>query len=521
MVNNIVKMSENSFSSKRIAKNTIFLYIRMVVTMLISLYTSRKLLQVLGVEDFGIYGLVGGIVTMFASLKTMFTVATQRFLNIELGRGNHRELNKVFNVSLTINSLIAVLFVVIVEIGGLWLLQNKLNIPANRWDAAFWVFQLSVFASLISIINIPFDADIIAREKMNVYAIVSIFDAFARLGVVVSLPLFIGDKLIIYGLLILLISVADLVVNIIYCRIKFPESSLHRYSRSDVKLKFVEMFSFSGWAFFGNMVFALVNEGINILLNIFSGVTANAARTITYQVKGALSNVVSNVYVAVKPQAIQSYARHELDRFYKLMFTGAKVVGYMYLLMAIPLYFTLSSVLMMWLGTVPDYAIAFISASLLYQFVRVLHESIGTFFVTIGQLKEYQITEFFALGSALPIAYIGLKYFSMPLFCVFLVMTFSELLNLFAILILAKKIGQFDISRYFKTVLLPYSLMALVCFISVWIVKLLLIPIITNEYIRAAVFILVAIIVELVILFFLGFNPEERKFVLKIIKREK
>lgn len=514
-------MSNHLPSNKTIAKNTIFLYIRMLVTMLISLYTSRVLLRTLGVEDFGIYGLVGGIVTMFASLKTMFTVATQRFMNIELGHRDGRELNKIFNVSLLVNTVIAIVFIIIVEIGGIWLLENKLNIAPERIGAARWVFQFSVISSVVSIFNIPFDANIIAREKMDVLAAVSIFDAFLKLGIVLLLPFLEGDKLIVYGFLMMLVIVVNLVINVAYCRISFPESKIHKYPFSDIKSIFNEMFAFSVWAFLGNVVFALVNEGVNVLLNIFGSVVANAARSITYQVRGALSTVVSNVYTAVKPQAVQSFARKDMERFYGLMFTGAKVVGYMYILMAIPLLFTLEEVLTLWLGNVPEYAVSFLRASFLYLFVRVLHESVGSFFVTIGRLKEYQIIEFIALGSALPLAYIGLKYFNMPLYGVFLVMTFSEMLNLTAILILANRVGGFDIGRYFNKVLLPYGIMTIVCLVSVYVLNFLLSLIVIGGIWRAIVLIMIALVVQIILMFFLGLSGEERALFMKLINSKK
>mgnify|MGYP004528067185 FL=1 len=514
-------MGNISSSNKTIAKNTVFLYARMMVTMVIAFYTSRVLLQNLGVDDFGTYGLVGGIVSIFASLKTMFTVATQRFMNIEIGRGDKAELNKIFNVSVLVNIIIAIVFIVVVEIGGIWLLENKLQIAPERMSAARWVFQFSVIASTITVFNIPFTANIIAREKMDFFAIVSIFDAVAKLVIVLLLPVIGGDRLIIYGLLMLLATGLNLLMEALYCRIKFEESRIRKYPFETIREKFKEMFAFSGWAFFGNVIFALVNEGMNVLLNIFSGVVANAARTIAYQVSSALSKVVSNVYVAVKPQAIQSYARQDMERYYKLMFTGAKVVGYMYILMAIPLYFTLEQVLKWWLGEVPEYAVSFLSAVFIYQLVRVLHESVGTFFVTIGKLKKYQITEFIAQGSALPIAYIGLKFFSMPLFGVFLVMAFSELLNLTAIMILAKKEGEFDIGRYFRTVFLPYTTMTLLCFVGVYLIKLAFMPLEMNITIKTLLLIIVAVLFQMTCLYFAGMEKEEKALFVNMIKLKK
>ena len=515
-------MGSQVSNSKRILSNTIFLYVRMIVTMIIGLYTSRILLQELGVDDFGIYGLVGGIVAMFSSLKTLFAVATQRYLNIEIGKGDIKELNKVFNVSVLVNLLIAFIFLIIVEIGGIWLLENKLHIPLERMIAARWVLQFSIVSSVITILCIPYDANIIARERMNVFATLSIFDSVAKLAIVLLLPFWGGDRLIVYGGLMLCIVVINLGVNVAYCRLKFVESRIIHYPFSSIIMKFKEMFKFSGWAFFGNIMFALVNEGINVLLNIFSGVTANAARNITYQVKSALANVVSNVYVAVKPQAIQSYARQDMERFYNLMFTGAKVVGYMYILMAIPLFFALNEILRFWLGTVPDYAVVFLSASLLYQYVRVLHESVGIFFVTIGKLKAYQVTEFFTLGSALPLSYVGLSFLSMPLYGVFLVMTFSELLNLIVILCLAKKEGNFDVHRYFISVLFPYAVITLLCISCVWSLKWILGFLLGgDETVNAFILIVLAVVCQLVLIYFAGLRKKERLLLLNIIKRRK
>lgn len=507
--------------NKTIARNTIFLYVRMIVTTVISLYTSRALLQTLGVEDFGLYGLIGGIVAMFASFKSMFTIATQRFLNIEIGNGNAYELNKVFNVSVLVNVLIAVVFFIIVEIAGLWLLGHKLHIEPERLSTANWLFQISVVASLVQIFNVPYEADIIAREKMNVFATVTIFDAVAKLLIVLILPLFKNNQLIIYGILLCVVICVNLCINMVYCHLKFTESHFHRFSLLEIRAKFKEMFTFSSWAFFGNIVFALVHEGVNILLNVFGNLAANAARTITYQVRSALSNVVSNVYVAIKPQAIQSYAKLDVGRFYSLMFTGGKIVGYMYILMAIPLYFSLNEVIHLWLGNVPEYVEAFISASLVYQFVRVLHESVDVFFVTIGRLKEYQITEFFVQGATLPLSYIGLSLFNMPLYGVFLLMAFCELINLIVILLLAKKIGNFDVNNYLKSVVSPYVLMTMISFCCVFLIKWIFSRIAFSVTLKAIIFVAIAVLMQLLILYYLGLTKDEKRLFLTMINQFK
>lgn len=513
-------MNKDTLSSNNtIAKNTVFLYLRLAVTMLISLYTSRVLLQVLGVDDYGLYGLVVGIVTMFASLKTMFTVATQRYLNIEIGSGNDYELNKVFNVSLLFNFLIAILFVIVVEVVGLWLLESKLRLSLEQFDSAKCVFHITIFASVFQIFNVPYESDIIAHEKMDFFAIVTIIDAITKLGIVLILPFFRGDKLIIYALLLCICVGINLTINVFYCHVKFSETRLRFFSSNELKSKFREMFTFSSWSFLGNLIFVLVHEGINILLNVFGSLVANAARTITYQVGSALTNVVSNVYVAIKPQTIQSYARHDTNRFYSLMFTGGKIVGYMYILMAIPLYFSLSEILTWWLGNVPNYAESFIKATLLYHTIRVLHQSIDSFFVSIGRLREYQIIEFILLGSCLPLSYFALKIFDMPLYGVFFIMSFSELINFVAILLLARRIGNFPVGHYLKTVLSPYCLIIVVSFCVIFVFQMVMSTIVPNIVVRTIVFIILAVIILILIMYGIGFSKEERLIIVNIFKR--
>lgn len=292
--------------TKRIAFNTLFLYVRMLILMFVAFYTSRVLLKELGINDFGLYGIVGGIVAIFSSLRGLFATATQRFLNFEMGKNDTNGLNTIFNISLIINITICIVFFICAEIIGLWFLENKLIIALERMDAAKWAFHFSVLASMISILTIPFDALIIAHEKMSFYAYVSILDACLKLGVIFILPYFAIDKLKLYAALIVAVSLVIRFISSVYCKRKFPEC---KYRICWDKKAFKEMGVFAGWNFAGNLAFALVNEGLNILLNLFGGVIANAARSIAYQVKNAITTMLSNIMIAIDPQATQLYAR--------------------------------------------------------------------------------------------------------------------------------------------------------------------------------------------------------------------
>lgn len=328
--------------TKKIAVNTIFLCFRMLVLMLISFYSSRVLLKELGVTDFGIYGLVGGVVAIFSSLRGLFATATQRFLNYEMGNDNIGALQKVFNMSILINVIISLVFCIIAEGIGLWFLNNKLVIDSARMVSAHWVFHLSILASMVSIMTIPFDAVIIAHERMSFYAFISILNAFLRLGAILILPFFAMDKLQLYSMLILAVSLLMRLLCSIYCKVNFEECKYKFYWNKSL---FKEMGSFAGWNFAGSFAYSYVNEGLNIVLNLFGGVVVNAARTIAYQIKNAITTLLYNVMLAIQPQATQLYAKGEFNSFFKMLFVGARVVVFFYLSIAFPVYFYIEDIL--------------------------------------------------------------------------------------------------------------------------------------------------------------------------------
>lgn len=492
----------------------------MLVILLISLYSSRLLLKELGIDDFGIYGVVGGIVAMFSSLKTMFSEATERFLNVEIGKNNTLNLIKIFNISIYVNFIIIIVFVVLVEFLGLWLIEAKLQIPIERHISAYWVFHISVLSAVITILNVPFDACIIAHEKMNIFAFVSVFDSIARFIIILLLPFWGGDRLILYSVLLLFVVLTNLFINSIYCYCNFAECRIRKFPVRDIEDKFKEMFSFSGWAFLGNLAFALTNEGMNILLNIFGGTMANASRTIAYQVRGAIFNLTGNVYTAVKPQAIQSYAKKEIDRYYTLSFTGGKAVGYFFLLLSIPIYFSLEELLKIWLTEVPQYSIQFVTSLFVYMFVRSIHGAIDLFFVTIGKFRYYQIAEFLMLSSSLFLAFVGFKYYLMPLYGAFMCMAFSEVLNTIVILSLAKSIGNFRVFRFVKDVLIPYCIMALLCFIICYFLRKMMDNLIYSNINLVFLYVFVSFIAQSLCMFSLGLNKEEKALFLHIVRHK-
>ena len=446
-------------NNRTIAKNAIFLYARMIVTVAISFYTARILLQELGVDNYGIYNLVGGIVLLFASLKGMFSCAVQRYLNFEHAR-EEGDTNKVFSLSLVIHLLVALIFVVAVEIVG-YLMLPGLNIPPDRLFAAKWVFQFSILASVVSILTIPYDAVVVSREKMDIYAYISIFEAVGKLAIVYLITCMPFDVLINYGVLVLLMSLIVCLIHYLYCVTHFKESRFKW--QWDSKL-FKELSGFAGWNFAGNLAFSLTNEGINMLLNLFGGVAVNAARGVSYQIKKILQQLLGNIMTAYRPQSTVKYAQQQYEQFYGLLFQSSKLVFALYTIMAVPLFIFLPQILQLWLGQVPEYTVSLMRAILVYMMVRSFHEPIDLVFKAAGSLKKYQICEFLLLTLSLPLAYCLLKI-GLPFYSVFIGMAVVEFVNLVAIVTIAGHQLDFPCILYVKKVQVPcYSLISVLVF---------------------------------------------------------
>src|SRR5699024_3181701 len=303
--------------SKRIAKNTMILYVQMLLGMLVGLYTSRVILNVLGVEDFGIYNVVGGVVVMFSVLNNSMSSSTSRYLTFELGKGNLEQLKKVFGSSLFIHLGMGLLVVLIAEVVGLWFLQNKMQIPINRMDATVWVFHTTVFSLFLTIICVPYRATLIAHERFLIIALISISELIFRLGAVFLLLVLTYDKLILYAILTCVIQVLLSLGYIFYCRRYFNEAKgKPKISRGLSK----EMFSFAGWSLFGDSAVMLMTQGVNVLLNLFFGAAVNAARGVAVQVQGMVGRFISSFQTAVNPQLTKSYAEGDLDYMHRLIF---------------------------------------------------------------------------------------------------------------------------------------------------------------------------------------------------------
>lgn len=377
-----------SVNNKRIAKNTILLYARTLVVMIITLYTSRVILKVLGVEDYGIYQVVGGLVAMFAILSNALSSAISRFITYEIGKGGKERLSLIFSSSKIIQIIMSVVVVIVAEIIGVWFLVNKMQIPEGREIAALWVLQCTLVTFCLNLLSVPYNACIIAHEHMQAFAYISIIDALAKLGVCFLIAQSPFDRLIYYAVLLAIEALIIRLLYVMYCRRHFQESrSKMKFDRSIFK----EMAGFAGWSFFSNSASLFNNQGVNMLINVFFGVTANAARGLANQVEHAVLHFVNNFTVAINPQITKNYATKEMDAMYLLVCRGAKFSYLAMFMFALPLMFETEKVLNIWLTTVPPNTIIFVRLSLILGMMDCLGKSSYTACLATGKLKRYAL----------------------------------------------------------------------------------------------------------------------------------
>ncbi|MEA5129458.1 MAG: MATE family efflux transporter [Proteiniphilum sp.] len=438
-------------NSKRIAKNTMMLYFRMILTMLVSLYTSRIILMVLGVEDYGINNVVGGVVTMFAFFNTALSSATQRFLSFEIGKNNFVQLRKTFNVALIIHIGIAIFVLILAETIGLWFVKTYLVIPEERMEAALWVYHFSVLSFLISIIQVPYNATIISHERMNVYAYLSILEVCLKLFIVFMIATISFDKLKLYGLLHFSVVFMIALIFIMYTRKHFKESKLMMVTDKQL---YQTIFSFSLWNLLGSIAVIMKGQGVNILLNLFYGPVVNAARAIAYQVQGVLYGFVQNFQIALKPQIIKSYAGNDMKYMYQLIFQGTKFSYYLLFGLSFPVILEPEIILSLWLKSVPEYSVIFLQLVLIDILVESTAGPLVASAHASGKIKLYQTVIGILFLLNLPISYFCLRRGYQPEVTMYISIIIT-ILALFSRIIMVSNLVGFSKKDYLKKVLLP------------------------------------------------------------------
>ena len=426
-------MANTAENNKRIAKNTLLLYFRMILIIIVGLYTSRVVLNTLGVSDYGIYNVVGGIVAMLAFLNSAMVAASQRFISFKLGTGNMEKLKKVFCTSVSIHIALAIIILLIAETLGLWFVNTHLNIPPERMEAANWVYQCSILTLLVTIVSVPYNSCIVAHEHMKAFAYVSIVEAVLKLLIVYLLLLGDFDKLIFYAILVVAVALIIRIIYGIYCKRNFEECS---YRFVFDKQLFKEMFAFAGWSIIGNFGFAFKDQGSNVILNLFFGTAVNAARGIALQVNGIISNFSNNFTMALNPQITKQYAAGDVDASVKLVYAGCRYSFYLLLLIAVPVMINIDYLLKLWLGTVPEYTSQFLMLALIAALIDVMARPLVTALQATGRIKIFQIVICIVVLCELPLAYVILHYGGKPYWAMYptILVTFVGLFARFFIL---------------------------------------------------------------------------------------
>lgn len=493
-------------NNKRIAKNTLLLYFRMLFMMVVSLYTSRVILNALGVVDFGIYNVVGGVVAMFTVISGSLSAAISRFITYELGRGNQSKLNKIFSASVTIQLLLSLIIVILIELVGVWFLNNKMTIPEDRMNATNWVLQFSIVTFVINLISVPYNAAIISHERMSAFAYISILEVVCKLAIAFLIMVSPMDKLVFYAILMCAVSIIIRLTYGYYCKRHFVECTYHFHWDVDV-LK--EMFGFAGWNFIGASSTVLRDQGGNIVINLFYGPSVNAARGIANQVNSAIMGFVSNFMTALNPQITKSYASGDRQYMLTLIFQGARLSFYMLLLLSLPVLVNTHYILVIWLKIVPEHAVLFVQLILIFAMSESISNPLITAMLATGKIKKYQIVVGGLQLLNLPVSYVCLRFGCIPETVLLVAIVISQCCLAARLYMLRGMIGLSSI-LYIKKV---YFNIFVVAFLS------LVIPGLLSKYLEESLLSfllisLVSIICTIVVEFFVGCNRKERAFVI-------
>ena len=495
-------MQDTSANNKRIAKNTLLLYFRTIIIMLVSLYTSRVILNVLGVEDYGIYNVVGGFVAMFSMISGALSASISRFITFELGRGDKKRLNQVFSMSVNIQvAIILIVLLVGVSLGG-WFLNEKMNIPVERMAAANWVLYCSLVVFCINLISIPYNACIIAHEHMSAFAYVSILDAFLKLVICYMIMISPFDKLVSYAVLLAVAALLVRLVYGIYCKRHFVECH-YRWTKDT--LLFKQMFGFSGWSFLTNTCNIFNTQGVNILINMFFGVALNAARGIANQVEGAIMQFVYNFTMALNPQITKNYAVGNTNEMFKLVCRGAKFSYFLLLLFAMPMMFEAEQVLTIWLKIVPDKTVVFLRLTIIGSMINMLGNTGYTACMATGNIRRYVIIISGVGCLVFPLTWIAFKL-GLPVESAYIIFILLHIGVTSVRLYVMKGLLQFPPMMFVKDVVLKIGTVT----VGAVIVPLLIFKQMDSTFLRLVVTILVCTLSTCICIYTIGLTRNER-----------
>ena len=496
-------------SNKRIIKNTVFLYFRMLLIMSTNFIAVRIVLKSLGDSDYGVYTVVGGIVAMLSFINSTLASGAQRYITFALGKNDTVFLKLTFSIVFWVHIGLILIILLIAETGGLWFLNNKINIPFTRVKAALFVYQFSIVTCLASIFQTPFIASLIAHEKMDIYAFISMADAVLKLGFTLMLLFIKGDKLIIYALCMMAVNFFTAIIYCYSCRRRFTEC---RFGFQWDAFLFKEIFAFSGWNTIGVMGAMLSNQGVNILLNMFFSPVVNAARGISMQVNSLLTTFINNFQTPIKPQIIKAYARGDLNQLIRLVCSGAKYAFGLLLFLFIPLFIEMDYVLKMWLGACPPYTTQFSKLILIYALLYVFDRPVVAALYATGKMMLSNCTTGLLLLGVLPISYLFLKQGGGAVLP-FYVLVFTMPVLIMVELIILKKYISFPIFRF-----IAVFVRCLVSLMLAFPIPYLLSMRLEKNFVYLMVVFIVSVLCNLVVILFVLLNKAERGSLVEFIR---
>lgn len=502
-------MSQTSENNKRIAKNTLLLYVRMLFLMGISLYTSRVVLDKIGVTDYGIYNVVGGIVSMLGFLNASMSNAVQRFLSFEIGKNNPKGVNRIFNVSLLAHMSIAFFVFVVMEIAGVWYLNSYLNVPADRMEAANWVLQCSILTTLFSIVQVPYNAIIISKEQMSIYAYISILEVLLKLFIVYLLAIGNFDKLKLYSVLVMVVTIGIMMIYRFYCKRKYVEAKF-RFVKDWGLLR--KLAWFASWNLLGELAWVFTGQGVNIILNSFFGPVVNAARGLADQVSGAVNRFVFNFQTAVNPQLIKTYAAGQIIEMKKLLYRSTRFSYCLLLAIALPIIIEMDFILHLWLKEVPEYTVGFCQLVLVCSLVSTLSNLLSQVARAYGRIRNYQMIVSMFLFLNFPLSYCVLRLGASPL-ATMLVNIGVQSVLLFVRLRITGKMIDMTFVDFAKNVLVRVSLVT----ITSLTMSIFLCSILGESLVDVVMVCTMTFFFVCVCTYGIGMNKNERAYVLSAI----
>ncbi len=503
-----------SSNSGKIVKNTVALYARSLFVLAVSLYTSRVVLNALGVEDYGLYNVVGGVISMLGFLNTTMQSTYQRYFNVAMGEGREQEIKVLFRTSLTVQFLLALVVVGLGETLGLWFLNNKLVIPEERMYAAQILYQISIISFVIYVFKAPFGALITAYERMSIYAIFAIIETILKLGIVFIVMVANCDKLILYSMLILSITIFDISLNVGFCKKKISTTDIgFNWSREILK----KMLSFSAWSTIGTLAYTLKSQGLNIVLNLFFGIVVNAARGIAYQVLTAVNYFISSFQTAFRPQLTQKYASGDYAAAMRLYYSATKLSYYFIFTISLPILLETPYILHIWLGNaVPEYSVVFTRIILLTAFVSAFANPTTVIAYATGNIKNFSIVVSFFNLMIVPVAYLFLKLGYGPTSAMVVSFVFTIIVQIIRLIVVAH-ITVLKVWDYMKNVVVPIVLYSTLCSVAPLFMKYTL----SYGWLKMLVILMVSVISSVCFVWLVGLNKIEKQFIMNKIRNLK